>query len=150
MLQRQDLILLLSELESAGADVTMQLNKVVRSQSIPMDVLKFINDSRQLDVTAFYKHIRNTYNNKKSKLYINIVSDIKDPQEVVTTLASFALQILLFSKKATDPDMFLKHARFKEVESCLLDYADNYDLSNCMKLMKLLRADIKAVESLYR
>lgn len=150
MLQRQDLILLLSELESAGMDVSQQLNKVVRSQSIPLDVLKFINDSRQLDVTAFYKHIRKTYNEKKSKLYKNIVSEVKDPQEVTTTLASFALQTLLFSKNADDPDMFLKHARFKEVEECLLDYAESYDLTGCMKLLRVLKADCKALESVYR
>lgn len=150
MIQKQDLILLLTELQENGIEVKPQLNKVISSQSIPLDVLKFINDNRLLEVTNFYKHIRKNYNNKKSKLYKNIVGEIKDPNDILTTLASFALQTLLYSSKVDNKPMFLKHARFEEVEKCLANYAKTYDLVTCQKLLYLIRSDLKAVESIYR
>ena len=150
MIQRQDLILLLTEMQDRGENVSSQINKVLSSQSIPLDVLKYINDNRQLDVTEFYKHIRKNYNNKKSKLYKNIVGEIKDPNDVLTTLASFALQTLLYSDKVQNKQMFLEHVRFEEVERCLANYAKTYDLVTCQKLLYLIRSDLKAVESIYR
>lgn len=150
MIQRQDLILLLTEMKERGEDVTDQINKVISSNSIPLDVLKFINDNRELEVTEFYKHIRRNYNKKKSKLYMNIVGEIKDPNDILTTLASFALQTLLYSNKVSNKPMFLKHVRFEEVEKCLANYAKTYDLVTCQKLLYLIRSDLKAVESIYR
>ena len=150
MIQRQDLILLLTEMKDRGEDVTAQMSKVISSSSIPLDVLKYINDNRELEVTEFYKHIRKNYNNKKSKLYKNIVGEIKDPNDVLTTLASFALQTLLYSNKVSNKQMFLKHARFEEVEKCLANYAKTYDLVTCQKLLYLIKSDLKAVESIYR
>lgn len=151
MLQKQDLILLLTDIQRTnGIDVTNQLSKVVSSNTIPLDVLKFINDNRELDLTNFYRHIRKTYNQKKSKLYKNIVSEIEDPQDALTTLASLGLQILLYSDKAKDKQLFLKAARFAEIESCLANYARTYDLSTCLRLIKLIKLDCKAVESIYR
>ena len=150
MIQKQDLILLLAEMKNEGVDVSAQLNKVVNSPSIPIDVLKFINDKRELSVTEFYRHIRKNYNNKKSKLYKNIVGDIKEPNEVLTTLASFALQTLLYSDKVDNKQRFLKYARFEEVERCLHNYAKTYDLVSCQKLLYLIKSDLKAVESIYR
>lgn len=150
MIQKQDLILLLTNIQENGVDVSSHLNKVISSQTIPLDVLKFINEHRELDVTEFYKHIRKNYNNKKSKLYKNIVGEIKDPNDVLTTLASFALQTLLYSDKVKNKQQFLKQARFEEVERCLHNYSKTYDLVTCQKLLYLIKSDLKAVESIYR
>lgn len=150
MLQKQDLILLLTDIQQNGIDVTNEISKVVASPTIPIDVLKFINDHRELDLTNFYRHIRTSYNQKKSKLYKNIVTEIDNPEDVLTTLAALGLQILLYSNKANDRQLFLKAARFSEIESCLANYARTYDISSCLKLIKLIKLDCKAVESLYR
>lgn len=150
MIQKQDLILLLTDLQNEGFDVSDKLSKVISSQSVPLEVLKYINDNRELDVTEFYKHIRKNYNNKKSKLYKNIVGDILDPDDVLTTLASFALQTLLYSNKVKNKQQFLKQARFEEVERCLHNYSKTYDIVTCQRLLYLIRSDLKAVESIYR
>ena len=150
MIQKQDLILLLSELKNDGVDVTDQMKKVVSSPTVPLDVLKYINDNRELSVTDFYRHIRKNYNNKKSKLYKNIVGEIKNPNDVLTTLASFALQTLLYSEKVDNKQRFLKYARFEEVSRCLHNYAETYDIVTCQKLLYLIKSDLKAVESIYR
>lgn len=150
MLQKTDVILLLTDLQEQGIDVKDQLNKTIVSPTVQLDVLKFINDHRSLDVTEFYKHIRKSYNNKRSDLYVNIMKEVEDPQELLTTLASFSLQSILYSKNVSNKQMFLRHARLEDVEKCLLDYAQTYSLINCQNLISLLRADIKAVEALYR
>ena len=67
MLQKNDLILLLTDLEESGIDVSKQLNEVITSNSIPIDVVRFINDNRQLDVSAFYDRIRKNYNCQRRK-----------------------------------------------------------------------------------
>ena len=129
-----------------GMDTTREFTKVATSRGIPLDVVKFINDNREMEVNKFYSHIRKSYNNKKSKLYINIMKEIEDVQEVLTTLASLNLQILLFSKKVSDRQMFLRHARAEEISKVLTIYFQSYDLTNCVKLLHLIKADIVAFE----
>lgn len=150
MIQKTDVILLLTELENSGIDVKEQLSKTINSSIVNLEVLKFINDNRPLDVTNFYSLIRKNYNNKKSDLYINIMKEVDDPNELLTTLAAYSLQVLLYNRKVKDKVQFLKHTRFEDVQKCLLDYATTYNLINCQKLVGLLRADIKAIETIYR
>ena len=92
MISKNSLILLLSELQAThNVDTTKQITEVASSAAISMDVLKFINSYRELEICKFYTHLRKSYNQKKSKLYINIMKDITDPTEVLTTLASLHL-----------------------------------------------------------
>ena len=70
MLNRNDLILILTEMEDKGIDTHEQLTRVFTSQEFPIDVVKFINNQRVLDVVRFYEHIRKSYNQKKSKLLV--------------------------------------------------------------------------------
>ena len=119
MVNKQDLILMLTEMQEDGINVDEQLQKVFLSTDLPIDVIKFINNKRELDISKFYTHLRKSYNQKKSKLYINIMKDIDDPTDVLTTLASLNLQILLFSKNATDKQLFLSHSRCSDIVKVL-------------------------------
>lgn len=148
MISKNDLLLILTELQDTGIDVTKEFTKVVTSSNIPLDVIQFINSNREMEVSKFYSHIRKNYNNKKSKLYINIVKEIEDVNEVLTTLASFQLQAFLYSKNVKNKSMFLRHARVEEVSKVLGLYLQNYDLTNCLKLLRLIKADIMAFETL--
>jgi hypothetical protein len=76
------------------------------------------------------------------------MKEIEDVNEVLTTLASLNLQILLFSKKIKDRQMFLRHARAEEISKVLTIYFQSYDLTNCIKLLHLIKADIIAFEML--
>lgn len=147
MLTKNDLILLLTELESSGINVDEYMNELLISESISSKVLKFINDNRQLDVAAFYEMLRKNYNHKKSNLYINLVKEeFKNPSDVLVTLASLNLQILLYAKKLDDRTMFLKHSRGEEITSVINSYYKDYDLIPCLKMLKLIKADLKAFE----
>lgn len=147
MISKNDIILLLTELEEAGVEVQPQLQKTLHSSVIPLDVVKFINDHRQLDLTAFYEKLRKNYNHKKSKLYLAIVKEVINPVEVITTLSSYNLQVALYAKQLEDNQMFLKHSRAREVNIVLTQYYTNYDLTNCLALLRLIKADLIACET---
>lgn len=150
MLRKNDCLMLLTELETLGYDVNTQMKKLMMSKELSLDVIKFINDCRPLDVTEFYNHLRINYNKKKSKLYINIVKEIDEPDEVLTTLASLNLQILLYGKNVEDKQLFYSHTRADEITKVLNNYYTTYDISSCVKLLKLIKADLKALEEISR
>ena len=146
MISKSDCILLLGELKKNGVDVEKELLEVVKDTSPSLNIIKFINNQRELDLTRFYNKIRKSYNNKRSNLYINIVKEIEEPQEVLTTLSAMLTQILLFSKTAQDKQMFLRHSRAEEISYVLTNYFKTYDITNCLKLLRLIKADLKALE----
>ena len=148
MITKTDCYLLLADLEKDGIDTKEMLTKLTSSQTLPMEVLKFINDNRQLDLSAFYERLRKNYNQKKSNLYKNIVKEIEEPNEVLTTLSSMLTQILLYSRQLENKQMFLKHARSSEITIVLNNYFKSYDLTNCLKLLRIIKADLKALESI--
>lgn len=149
MLTKNDLLLLLTDIETEGKNVDGLITKLLKAETIPFEVLKYINDSRQFDVSAFYEMLRKNYNNKRSNLYINLVKEELDsPCELLITLAALNLQILLFAKKLDDNKLFLKHSRAEEITRVLNIYYKTYDLIPCLKLLKLIKADLVAFEQL--
>ena len=148
MITRRDCLLLLSELEAKGVDTTDMMNLTLKSQDVNISVIKFINDYRQLDANAFYEKIRKSYNQKKSTLYKNIVTcdEVDCSDTVLTTLAALSLQILLFANKVSDKRMFLAHTRFEELSQSMLNYSKTFDLVPCIKVLQIVKADLKAFE----
>ena len=148
---KTDCLLLLAELQKSGVDTTQATIKAARSPEISLEVIKFINDNRPLEVQQFYEKLRESYNDKRSKLYKNIVlSDEKEPKEIVITLSSLQLQTLLYSKNCKDPEMFLRNARFDELSAVLYNYSKTYDTIPCVKLLRAVKADLKAFEYISR
>ena len=145
---KNDCLLLLNDLKQKGENVDSIMTQLIRSQNVPVDVIEFINSKRPLAVGLFYEKLRKVYNKKKNKLYINIVNEEqKDPKNVLTTLASLNLQILLFAKTLKEnQDIFLHQSRFKEINQCLSKYADTGDLISCQKLLNYIKADLKCLE----
>lgn len=150
MITKNDLLILLTDLQGKGIDTTQQLNEALTSNNISLNVLKFINDNRQLDVSAFYDRMRKSYNQGHSRLYGNIVKeDFSDPSKILTTISSLLNQILLFAQNnATDRQMFLKHARADELTKVLYNYLTTWDITRGIKALQLVKADLKAFESI--
>ena len=149
MLQKNDLILILTDLEEQGnVDAKKYLSKVFAQSGISYDVLKFINDNRPLDVSQFYERIRKNHNEKRSNLYKNIVKDIEDPEEAISTLSAFALNLFLYSKHVADENKnaFFKHVRAEEVTRVLNKFYKDYDVTSAIKELRLIKADICAFE----
>ena len=148
MLQQKDLILLLTELEEKGVEGTaQQLKSVITSKNIDLNVLKFINEHRPFEIAQFYEKLRKNHNEKKSPLYKNIVSDIEDVEEIITTLHAYSLQVNLFSKHLENKQLFFKHARAEEVTRVLNNYYTNYDITSALKIIRLIKADLIAFET---
>ena len=147
-LTKNDCLLLLSEISEKGIDTSNIAKSLYQQKELPMSVVKFINEHRELDLTRFYEKLRKSYNEKHSKLYYNIVKEVEDTNTVLTTLSSLQLQILLFAKTAENFEMFLKNARLSEISYVLANYSKTYDLTPCLKVLRLIKADLKALESL--
>lgn len=148
MITRRDCILLLSELSSKGIDTGSVLSQALKSSTVDISVIKFINDHRQFDANLFYEKLRKSYNNKRSDLYKNIVTcdEVDCSDSVLTTLAALSLQILLYSKNVVDTKMFLSHTRFEEITQVLLNYSRTFDLVPCIQVLQIVKADLKAFE----
>lgn len=151
MITKNDCLLLLADIENICQDKE-KLNEIVKktsiSHTVSIEVLEFINKHKPLDVLKFYEQLRYNYNHKKSKLYKNIVKEITDTSEVLTTLSSLLTQILLYSKKCEDKQLFLKHSRAKEISIVLTKYFENSDITICLQLLRLIKADLKCLEEL--
>lgn len=152
MITKNDCLLLLADIESKGINTSDQVKELLKSQNISTNVLKFITENRGLELSNFYEKIRKSYNTKRSQLYINIVKSdekiIEDAQITLTTLSALLTQILLFSKTVEDRDLFLKHSRAEEITRVLNNYFKTYDITNCQKLLRIIKADLKVLESL--
>lgn len=153
MLQKTDLLLLLTDIQEnePELDVKDYVDQVIRTPGISLEALKFINAHRLLDVTEFYEKLRKSYNQKRSNLYINIMkSDETELKNVMIVLTSLLNQIMIYADKAQDKQMFLKHARADELCKAILIHLNTYDIQPAVKLLQLVKADLKTLQSTLR
>ena len=150
MITKNDTLLLLKQIKDSGVDTNAITRKAVMSPDVNFEVVDFINQHRPFDLGKFYEKLRRSYNKKRSKLYANIVKEIEDPSDVLTTLASLNLQILLFSKEVENVHLFYQSARLTEINWALLNYSKEFDIIPCLKLLRLIKADLKAFEYMNR
>lgn len=152
MVTKTDLMLLLSVMSQQNVEGAKgQLDKCISSKGVDYDCLKFINEHRPMEVTMFYEKLRKSYNSKKSKLYINIMRENDENTfEHITTLSAMLTQILLFSKDVSDKKTFLRQTRADEISKVLNIYANELDIIPAIQLVRLIKADIKVLESTVR
>ena len=147
MITKNDCLSILVSLEDRGVNIDQQMKRLIASKDIPLDVLKFILTNRGMEVANFYEMLRKRHNQKKSPLYHNIVKDITDPEEIVTTLACLLVQITLYSKKlTTNKELFQREVRAEEISRVLNNYYVTGTLDSCIALLKLLKADLLVLE----
>lgn len=149
MIKKNDILLLLTELQDNGEDVSKYISTLYKTKDIPIETIKFINNKREIDVASFYERLRSNYNHKKSDLYINIVKeDLNDLDEILTTLAAYNLQVLLFARKLDNKELFYKFSRVEEVTRVLNNYYKTYDIEKCKLILSLIKADLKLFEAI--
>lgn len=149
MITKSDVTILLNDLQERGVDINGYLRELYSTSSIPSSVIKFLNENRSFDIANFYEKLRHNYNKKRSDLYLNIVKELDDNvEEVLTTLASYNLQVLLYARSLDDKEMFYRNSRVEEVTRVLNNYYKTFDIESCVKVLSLIKADIKVFESL--
>ena len=147
MITKNDCLSILTKLDESGVSgVNSYVRKLVVARDIPLEVLKFISDNRGLEVSKFYEMLRKSHNQKKSPLYTNILKDIDDPQEVVTTLSCLLTQILLYGKKLESKDQFFREVRAEELTRVLNNYFKTGLYEECLHLIKILKSDLLVLE----
>jgi hypothetical protein len=147
MITKNDCLTLLVSLEDTGINIDQPMKKLISSKDVPIDVLKFILNNRGVEIANFYEMLRKKHNQKKSPLYHNIVKEITDPEDVVTTLSCLLVQINLYNKKLTsNKEIFKRESRAEEITRVLNEYYSNGTLDNCMALIKLLKTDLVVLE----
>lgn len=147
MINKSDLMTVLVTLEDRGINIDQQMKKLLTTKEIPIDVLKFILTNKGIEVANFYEMLRKKHNQKKSPLYRNIIKDITDPEEIVTTLACLLVQITLYSKKLTsNRDIFQREVRAEEISRVINSYYATGALDSCLALIRLIRADLLVLE----
>lgn len=147
MITKNDCLTILVSLEDRGINIDHQMKKLLTAKDIPIDILKFILDNKGIEVASFYEMLRKKHNQKKSPLYHNIVKDIDDPEEVITTLACLLVQVALYSKKLTaNKEIFLREVRAEEISRVLNAYYTTGMLDSCIALIKLLKSDLLVLE----
>ena len=148
MISKNDILLLLTELQKSGVDCHKEFDLSLQSQDIPLEALKKINDNRPIDIVKFYDKLRRSYNEKHSKLYISIMKSdenkLNDPRKILTTLSALLNQILQYN--AEDKVLFYKHSRCNEIIKVLEIYFNNYNLDPASQLLALMKADIISLE----
>ena len=150
MITKTECLSLLFDLKDNGIDCTKQIKQLISMSEPDIEIIKFINDNKELNVRKFYEKLRKSYNKGQSKLYKNIVSNNevqRDSKEILCTLASLQLQILLFNKTIDDTD-FLQNARFDEISKVLLNYYNTKDIIPCIRLINLVKSDLKVLEEI--
>ena len=148
MLNKSDCMSILIKLEDKGVDINAQMKKLILAKDIPIDVLKFIAEKQGLEAVNFYEMLRKSYNNKKSKLYKNILDDIK-LEDVCVILSSLLLQIALYSSKLTDTkNSFLQEIRANEISDALADFYKSDNVEKCLAVLNAIKTDLLALEYL--
>ena len=147
MITKNDCLSILTKLDESGVSgVNSYVRKLVVARDIPLEVLKFISDNRGLEVSKFYEMLRKSHNQKKSPLYTNILKEVDDPQEVVTTLSCLLTQILLYGKKLESKDQFFREVRAEELTRVLNNYFKTGLYEECLHLIKILKSDLLVLE----
>ena len=147
MITKNDCLSILTKLDESGiSGVNQYVRKLVVARDIPLEVLKFISDNRGLEVSKFYEMLRRSHNQKKSPLYTNILKEIDDPQEVVTTLSCLLTQILLYGKKLENRDQFFREVRAEELTRVLNNYFKTGLYEECLNLIKVIKSDLLVLE----
>ena len=147
MITKNDCLSILTKLDESGVSgVNSYVRKLVVARDIPLEVLKFISDNRGLEVSKFYEMLRKSHNQMKSPLYTNILKEIDDPQEVVTTLSCLLTQILLYGNKLENKDQFFREVRAEELTRVLNNYFKTGLYEECLNLIKVIKSDLLVLE----
>ena len=138
VITRQDLLTIVAD----NAELIKQVYSDYES------VLKKCKRDGKLEIFNFYNNCRKNYNQKHSKIYINIMKEVEEPKKVLTTLSALITQILLFAEQSQNRDVFIKQSRLNEILNAVQTYVSTSDLTQGIKLICSLRDDIKFLESL--
>ena len=147
MITKNDCLSILVELEDRGAvSINKYIRQLMSSKEIPLEVLKFIAANRGIEVANFYEILRKSYNDKRSKLYYNILTETDNINEILIILSSLLTQVFLHCKHIKNPARFLKEIRANEIAKVINNYCIDENPELCIKMLQAIRSDLTVME----
>lgn len=148
MLTKNDCMSILVDLENTGLHINDQMRALLSSKEIPLEVLKFIVSNKGVEASNFYEFLRRKHNEKKSKLYTNLLRDLDDEFDIITTLSSLVTQIFLHGSKIENYSKFYREIRLEEILRVLHEYSETEQVESCKKVLSLIKSDLMVFEYL--
>lgn len=124
---KKDIIQKLYEIEEKTGEKTgREVQRVVRSENIPIEVIKFINkfDSRFLQIYDTYNTIYNSRN--KNPLYRNLRNKDLEISELAIALSSLVTKILISCSKITNEEereIFATAMNVEQLNNAITSYS---------------------------
>ena len=147
MINKNDCLSILVKLEDSGVtEARPYIKKLMVTRDPSVEILKFIAQQRGFEVGRFYEMLRKNHNQKKSPLYTNILKDLEDPKEVITTLSCTLTQILLYGNKLENPTLFFREVRAEEISRVLNNFFATGNLDTCITMLRVIKADLLVME----
>ena len=115
--------------------------------------MRFWLDSNELfskigtDLNIDYSQISRIRSNSMSYGRItddNYYFDLVDLYDLLDNMPS------KYSKEVSNLNQFYRFSRLEDVYKCLYHYSKTFDLVPCLQLLKLIKIDIKTLETTYR
>lgn len=140
---KKDIIQKLYEIEeNTDLKLGREVQKVVRSENIPVDIIKLINkhDTEFLQIYDTYNTIYNSRN--KNPLYRNLRNPSLNIEEVAIAISSLVTKILISCSKIEDENekqLFANAMNLDRLNSALTKYAINGQSDELMDNAKQVR-----------
>lgn len=133
---KKDIIQKLYDIEeNNNVKVGRLIQKTVRNEIIPIEVIKFINkyDKSFLQIYDTYNTIYNSRN--RNPLYRNLRNKNLDIEEMAIAMSSLVTKILISRSMMADEDkdLFCKAMNIEKINNSLTQYALTGDYSEMLK-----------------
>lgn len=112
--------------ENHNINVTPYIHKTAESESIPAEVIVFIN--KYLPIEQFYTYNKVYENRRKNPLYKNLVNENATEYEMAIALSSLVTQIMIHNKellkesRTDDTNQFFNAMNTQKILLALRDY----------------------------
>lgn len=151
VITKKEFIQKLYEIEEQNQlNLEREVQKVIRNEQIPLDVIKLINkyDKKFFQIYSTYNHIY--LSREKNPLYKNLKRTTQSLEEKAVTMSSLVTKILITATKITDPierKNFVTTMGLKEFNDALTDFYYRDDAEQMLSLLKQVK---ELLEILYK
>lgn len=136
--------------ENFDINTTPYINKTAESDSIPAEVIVFIN--KYLPIEQFYTYNKVYENRRKNPLYKNLINENATEYEMAIALSSLVTQIMIHNKellkesRADDTKQFFTAMNTQVILNALKDYS----IGKPEKLVETFNSTREVFKKLYK
>lgn len=136
--------------ENFDVNTTPYINKTAENDSIPAEVIVFIN--KYLPIEQFYTYNKVYENRRKNPLYKNLVNENATEYEMAIALSSLVTQIMIHNKellkesRTDDTKQFFTAMNTQSILNALKDYS----IGKNEKLIETFNSTREVFKKLYK